>query len=150
MHVYILVVPKRMLHFSGTKTDATILLLPMTVKCTFLSWLLQHGIDYPIRYLQWFHTPEIRGKVILTSPFFLVNCIEYCTYHQGYNQSYPAQLLAITELFWISLYIYIYTLYVCMYVCWFVCLLVCLFVCLFVMYVAYVMYVLLCMYVMFC
>ena len=83
-----------MLIYGGTnipKTDATILLLPMTVKCTFLSWLLQHGIDYPIRYLQWFHTPEIRGKVILTSPFFLVNCIEYCTYHQGYNQSYPAQ-----------------------------------------------------------
>ena len=44
-----------MLIYGGTnapKTDATILLLPMTIKCTFLSWLLQQGIDYPIRYLQ--------------------------------------------------------------------------------------------------
>ena len=27
--------------------------LPMAVACPFVSWLLQHGIEYPIRYLQW-------------------------------------------------------------------------------------------------
>ena len=37
---------------SGPQTEPTILLLPMTVKCTLLvMMLLQHEIENPIRYL---------------------------------------------------------------------------------------------------